>query len=412
MPATTPTLPFMVDIEIDGIAHGGEAVGRLDGKACFVAGAMPGERVEVDLTREKKRWARGRLVQVIDPSPDRVEPPCPAFGRCGGCQWQYASYERQLAWKHDVVEGQLRHLGGVASGDVLPTIAPGPSYGYRNRMDFSVVRGRPALHERRSDRLVPLDGCPLLRPELADLLATLEHLRGTRKIVLRSGVNTGDLLVLVDGRVPDAVRSWDASVVVRQHGALQTVRGRAWFEEEIDGVRLRVPAEAFFQVNTAGAETLVRLVAEAAGLREGDVLLDGYAGVGLFAATVGRAAERIITIDSGTAAFRAVERNLDAAVPGRHLALLGAFERTAPNIEERWDVAIVDPPRAGLGSSGVAAATRWGPRTVVLISCDPASLARDAGLLGAAGYALDWVQPVDLFPQTYHVETVTRFVRR
>jgi 23S rRNA (uracil1939-C5)-methyltransferase len=279
-------------------------------------------------------------------------------------------------------------------------------------MDFSVARGRPALHERRSDRLVPLEGCPLLRPELADLLATLENLRGTRKIVLRSGVNTGDVLALIEGRVPDAVRDWDASVVVRQHGALQTVRGRAWFEEEIDGVRLRVPAEAFFQINPAGAETLVRLVAEAAAVGSDDVVLDGYAGVGLFAATVGRSAKRVITIDSGTAAFRAVERNLESSLPGRYLAMLGAFEETAPGIDDRWDVAIVDPPRAGLGSSGVAAATRSGPRTVVLISCDPASLARDAGLLETAGYTLDWVQPVDLFPQTYHVETVTRFVRR
>ena len=394
------------------MAHGGEAVGRYDGKACFVAGAIPGERVEARIVKEKARWARADLVEVLVASPDRIEPVCPAFGACGGCNWQYASYGRQLEWKHDVVESQLQHLGGLDGILVKPTIAPGPPFGYRNRMDFSVSNRRPALHRHRSDRLVALDGCPLLRPELAERFAALGDLSGTRKVVLRSGVNTGDVLVVVEGRVPAAVRDWDVSVVVRQHGALQTVRGHAWLEEEVDGVRLRVPAEAFFQVNTAGAETLVGLVDEASAITGDDVLLDGYAGVGLFAATVGRKARRVVTIDSGKAAYRAVERNLERTIPGRFTSLLGSFEEAAPTVGPRWDVAVVDPPRSGLGVRGVEATTRTAPHTVVLISCDPASLARDAGLLDAAGYHLDWVQPVDLFPQTFHVETVARFVRR
>jgi 23S rRNA (uracil1939-C5)-methyltransferase len=402
----------MVRLTVDSIAHGGEAVGRIDGKAHFVAGAIPGERVEIEVFKEKSRWARGRLVEVLDPSPDRIDPPCPAYPVCGGCTWQHASYERQLEWKQDVVAGQLAHIGGLSDVEVRQTIAPGPQYAYRNRMDFSVANGRPALHEHRSDHLVELDGCPLLRPELAKRFADLGDLAGVGKIVLRSGVNTGDVLIAIEGRIPAQTERWNASVVVQSRDGVRTVHGRPWFEEEIDGVRFRVPANAFFQVNTPGAEELVRLVTGAASVTGDDVLLDGYAGVGLFAATVGRSAGLVVTIDAGRAAFDAITGNLEQVIPGRYRSLLGSFERTAPTAKDRWNVAVVDPPRAGLGANGVAAVTRTGPRTIVLISCDPASLARDASLLRASGYQIDWAQPVDLFPQTYHVETVTRFVLR
>ncbi len=402
----------MPELTIDGIAHGGEAVGRLDGKACFVAGAMPGELVEVDVIREKRRWTRARLTRVLEVSPDRVEPPCPAFGRCGGCTWQYATYERQLEWKREVVAGQLAHLGRLDGIDVRPTIAPGSPFAYRNRMDFAVSDGHPALHEQSSSRLVALNACPLLGPDLAERFAALGDLTGVRKVILRSGVNTGDQLILIEGRAPNQASAWEASVVVRSHDDLHTLRGRPWLEEEIDGVRFRIPAGSFFQVNTAGAATLVALVTAAAGVTADDILLDGYAGVGLFAATVGRTARHVVTIDSEKASFRAIAGNLEAAIPGRFQSMLGGFETTAAAVKDRWDVAIVDPPRAGLGAVGVEAVTRTAARTIVLVSCDPASLARDAGLLTTAGYRLDWVQPVDLFPQTYHVETVARFELR
>lgn len=402
----------MPDITIESLAHGGEGVGRIDGKAHFVPGVMPGELAEIDVERDKARWARGRLVRVIEPSPDRVEPPCPAFAKCGGCTWQFASYERQLEWKRDVVSGQLAHLGGLREVPVRETIAPGNPLAYRNRMDFSVVRGRPALHERASNRLVALDGCPLLCPELVERFSRLGDLSGTRKLVLRAGVNTGEALILVDGRIPSQAVGWDASVVARARRGLHTVKGRPWLEEDVDGVRFRIPADAFFQVNTAGAEVLVDLVTEAAAVTTDDVLLDGYAGVGLFAATVGRSAGRVVTIDSGEAEYRAVAENLQRSIPGSFRSLLGSFEEVVSAVPDRWDVAVVDPPRAGLGADGVAAASFTVPRTIVLISCDPASLARDARMLADVGYEAEWVQPVDLFPQTYHIETVTRFRRK
>ena len=296
--------------------------------------------------------------------------------------------------------------------DVRPTMAPGSPFAYRNRMDFAVSDGRPALHEHASNRLVALNGCPLLKPQLAERFAALGDLTGVRKVVLRTGVNTGDNLILLEGRVPDQASTWDASVVVRSHDDLHTLRGRPWFEEEIDGVRFRVPAASFFQVNTEGAEMLVALAPQRPASRPTMSSSMATPESGLFAATVGRSARRVVTIDSDKASFRAITGNLEAAIPGRFHSMLGGFEGTAGAVDDRWDVAIVDPPRAGLAAVGVDAVTRTAPRTIVLISCDPASLARDAGLLTTAGYRLDWVQPVDLFPQTYHVETVTRFELR
>ncbi|MEN8113247.1 MAG: class I SAM-dependent RNA methyltransferase [Actinomycetota bacterium] len=399
----------MPELTIDGVAHGGEGVGRIDGKAHFIAGAMPGERVEIEVVKEKRRWARGRLIDIIEASSDRIDAPCPAYPTCGGCTWQHAAYEQQLEWKREVVQGQLAHVGGLDAADVRPTIAPGSPFGYRNRMDFSVLNGRPALHEYRSSSLVPLDACLLLRPELAERFASLGDLSGVSKIVLRYGVGTGDALVLVEGKLPGHAGTWNASVVHRAREGLRIIKGRRWFEEEVGGVRFRVPAAAFFQVNSEGAGELVRLVSEAAAVTESDVLLDGYAGVGLFAGTVGRSAGRVITIDVGRSAYKAVRGNLEHSIPGRFRSLLGAFEHVAPTLDDAWDVAIVDPPRAGLGADGVAAVTGPRPRTIVLISCDPAALGRDAGLLRDEGYELEWAQPVDLFPQTYHVETVSRF---
>jgi len=399
----------MPDITIESLAHGGEGVGRINGKAHFIPGVMPGELAEIEVVRDKARWARGRLVRVVAPSPDRVEPPCPAFATCGGCTWQYAAYKRQLEWKRDIVAGQLAHLGGLGEVPVRETIAPGDPFAYRNRMDFSVVRGRPALHERASNRLVALHGCPLLCAELAERFSRLGDLSGAHKLVLRAGVNTGEALIMIEGRIPDQAGGWDASVVALAGGRLHTVKGRPWLEEEVDGVRFQIPADAFFQVNTAGAGVLVDLVAGAAAVTTDDVLLDGYAGVGLFAATVGRSAGRVVTIDSGEAAYRAIAKNLQGSIPGSFRSLLGSFEEIASTAPDRWDVAVVDPPRAGLGADGVAAVSSPAPRTIVLISCDPASLARDARMLADVGYEAHWVQPVDLFPQTYHIETVTRF---
>ncbi len=400
--------PTMLQVTPHDVAHGGEAVARHEGKTYFVAGAMPGELVSGDVTQDKGNWARLALRSVDEPSPQRVEPECVHFAECGGCQWQFADHAAQLEWKRNIVAGQLAHLGGLADVDVRPTVAPGAPFGYRNRMDFRIADGKPALFRPKSRELVPLDVCHLLAPSLADLFRRLGPLDGLRRLTLRTGVNTGDVLVVASGKLPEQVSTWGASVAVATRDGVRPYAGKPSITERVGDVTYRISALAFFQNNTSGAEALVRLVKDAAELDAGDVLLDGYAGGGLFTVALGSAVDRVIAVESDPTAVRDLRANLKTADADVDV-LKVPFESSVTRIGEPWSVAIVDPPRTGLGRGGVDVVTAADPTRIVYVSCDPASLARDARMLAMGGYRLDWATPVDMFPHTFHVETVARF---
>jgi 23S rRNA (uracil1939-C5)-methyltransferase len=372
---------------------------------------MPGERVSGEVIVDKGAWGRVRLLDILTPAPGRIEPACPHFSDCGGCQWQFADRATQLHWKASVVAGQLAHLGNVTDPPVRDPVEVGPPFGYRNRMDFVVERDGPALYRPRSRRAVRLDVCLLLHPAIAAVFDRLGDLAGVHRLTLRVGTTTGEVLAIVAGRVPAQASSWGCAVAQSRRGVVHPVVGDRAVHEEIDGVRFRITGLAFFQSNTPGAEILVRLVTEAADIGPGDTLLDAYSGGGLFAATVGRGAGRVVAVESDDIAFADLRANLRRAGVTDHRAVRGRVETVVTDLAEHWDVAIVDPPREGLGEPAVASITAARPRTVVYVSCDPASLGRDTRLLGRNGYTLEWVAPVDLFPQTYHVEAVARFVR-
>ena len=400
-----------VQLEPHDMAHGGEAVARRDGKAHFVAGALPGDIVEATVTRDKGNWARAELLTITTPSPDRTAPRCRHFGTCGGCNWQMATYEAQLRYKRNAVAGQLAHLGKIADPIVRETLSPGAPFGYRNRMDFRVLGGRAALGRRGSRDTVALDECHLLHPDLVDVFDALGDLSGVERITLRIAEASGDRLVILDGRVPDQAESWGTAVGRRRGREVQGVIGEPIVRHTIGDDVFRVTGAAFFQVNTAGAGALAQLVSEALDPEPDDVLLDAYAGGGLFAVTAGRAAGSVLAIERDDVAVRDLRRNLDTAGIDAHEVIQGDTKRTLESIDAEVDLAVVDPPRSGLGGAVVEALAEWSPRVLAYVSCDPASLARDARELGNVGYALEWAAPVDLFPQTHHIETVARFVR-
>jgi 23S rRNA (uracil1939-C5)-methyltransferase len=401
----------MVELHPHDIAHGGEAVARKDGKAHFIAGAMPGEIVEAAIVEDRGSWARAALVDVIEPSPLRQVPPCQYADVCGGCQWQFAPTETQRTWKRDIVGGQLRHLGRLPDAVVHDTVKVGPSLGYRNRMDFHVVAGQAGLYRPRSHDIVHLEQCLLLVPTLQDVYERLGRLDGVERLTLRAGTRTDVQLAIVEGEVPTDVDDWGIPVAKRSARSVRSVVGDPHLTEIVDGVTFRIPIDGFFQSNTAGAEMLVRLVSELLGVQDHETLLDGYCGAGLFGATVGQAAARVIGIDSSRDAIGAAWSNLDS-VGVDHNLVVGSFTKDIEQLDEYWDVAVVDPPRKGLGERGVEAVISAGPRTVAYVACDPASLARDARTFGNLGYSFVDATPVDMFPQTYHVETVARFERR
>ena len=360
------------------MAHGGRAVGRHEGQVVFIEGAYPDEVVEAEVTQVASRHLSARAVRILEPSPDRMTAPCPHFGPCGGCQWQTATYSAQLRWKREIVADQLRFVGRLPEILVRPTLAPGPEYGYRNRMDFRLVEGQPALHRFESHELIPLSVCLLLAPPVRALFDSLEVRPDAERVTLRAGVRTGETLVLFDDE-----------------------RGR--LHEVVAGVRFRITSRAFFQTNTDGAESLVSLVSEVLQPSTDDVLVDGYSGGGLFSATVGKGCRKVFAVESDPVALGDLNANARVHVIGKR------FERSRPLLPKQWDLAVVDPPRAGLGRAGVNTVIAGRPRSIAYVSCDPATFARDAAGLVAAGYRLDWVQPVDFFPQTYHIELVGAF---
>ena len=399
----------MVEFTPTGMAHGGAAVGRIDGKAHFIDGAMPGELVRGEVVQDKQAWARVALQEVVQKSPHRVAPPCPHFAECGGCQWQHADYPAQLEWKQSIVAGQLAHIGGLDDPPVSPTIAPGPEYGYRNRMDFSVLDGAPALTQRRTRTLVAVPGCLLLHPILCDVFKKLDHLDGVRGVTLRASTTTGAVLAVVRGPVPDEAAGWGCAVSRRDRTGVRAVIGSGDIHETVAGTELRITGDAFFQNNTAGAEALVTLITEFLEPQPGETLLDAYAGGGLFAVTVGSKAGTVIAVEANGLAVYDLRHNL-AQAGIDHRVEKGSVEDV--DIGGSWNIAIVDPPREGLRPAGVAAVTAGRPRSIAYVSCDTASLARDSRHLDEAGYRLDLATPVDLFPQTFHIEIVAQFTRK
>lgn len=432
----------IVELDLDAIAHGGEAIGRHAGKAVFVPYAIPGERVAAEIVEARERWARARLVRVLTPSPDRIAPPCPYFGpdQCGGCQWQHIAYERQAELKQAIVIDQLRRLGHIAQppvGDIivladpaqadLAALAPDAqapaadspylAFGYRNQVQLSAAPdGRLGYRSGGGPEVIAIDRCLLLADRLDELHAALDAAEaGVTGVSLRAGINTGEALLLLEtagDEQPELEINLPAAVALRTSGGIQPLIGEPWVYEEVLGRRYRVSAESFFHLNTVGAAALVELVMAYADLQPDDAVLDLYCGVGLFTLALAEHAGAVIGVESSPAACEDFAIN---AGDRMNVALHeGNVEHVLPALRVeglRCDVVVMDPPRAGAGAEVIREIAACAPRRIVYVSADPASLARDAVHLAAAGYRLVEAQPVDLCPQTYYVETVGVWVR-
>jgi 23S rRNA (uracil1939-C5)-methyltransferase len=358
-----------------------------DGRVVFVTGALPGEAVVVELTERKARFARGYVREVLEPSPDRVVPPCPHVERgCGGCTWQHVALAAQRDLKATIVADALERIGRI----VAPRVEQGPELpatGFRTTVRVAVDGGRAGFRRRRGHEVVDVDHCLVAHPLLDELLA-VGRFDGADQVTLRCGARTGERLVL-----PDPL---DAPIVVPDD-----VRRDA-FHEVVAGHRFRVSGPSFFQARPDGAEALVAAVAEAAAGAPDGPLVDAYGGVGLLAALVG-AGRPTTLVEWSRAAVEDARVNVpDAEV----LRLDVARGRPSPAA-----LVVADPARAGLGAPAVERLAGTGATHFVLVSCDPAALGRDAGLLATHGFEHDGTTLVELFPHTPHVEAVSRFIR-
>lgn len=406
-----------IALQFTTMAHGGEAMGRHNGKVIFVPYAIPREEALVEIIEDKGSYARAQLVKILSPSPYRVEPPCPHFGpgKCGGCQWQHVAYQAQLEFKAAVVRDQLARLGRLPDVSVKPTI-PSPSpWHYRNHVQFAASDdGRLGFIATDGRRVEPIQVCYLLHPLLDELFTALDvELPGLVRLSLRAGTGTGDQMIIFETQddEPPALES-DlpvSCVLLLSNGTPINLIGNNYITELVAGRRFRISATSFFQVNTAVAEELIRLVGHYLAPAGNEVLLDAYCGVGTFALSLADKVGHVIGIEEAAGAV--ADARLNASDLTNVEFIEGKVETVLPQLDTRIDLAVLDPPRQGCKPEALTALIKLAPHRIVYVSCDPATLARDARTLAEGGYQLVEVQPVDMFPQTYHIESVALCVK-
>jgi tRNA/tmRNA/rRNA uracil-C5-methylase (TrmA/RlmC/RlmD family) len=408
-----------VEAVVDGFTHGGEGVVRIEGKAVFVPGTLPGERALVRVVEDRKRWARAELVEVLEPSPDRVEPPCPYVPECGGCDLQHASPAAQRRLKTRVVIEQLTRLGGVQDPPVVSCREVGPATGYRNRAQLHAdPEGRLGFHRSGTNTVVPIDRCLILNDRAQLVRDLVGDGSGAEELVVRGTERTDRAAAtLTPGPGPLHLPEGTFDLLLEQpDGSTVTMRGTGELTEEVAGLTYAFPADAFFQNNTAGAEALVTNVLDAVGDASGALVWDLYAGVGLLSLPLVRSGAEVIAVEGHGRAAAAAERNAEA----NGLLLQVLAEPVAEILKRAVDgdpaleppeLVVLDPPRAGAGPQVIDRLIALEPPTIVYVACDVAALARDTRALEAGGYHLRRAVPLDLFPMTHHVEVVATFVR-
>ncbi|HEX2906958.1 MAG TPA: class I SAM-dependent RNA methyltransferase [Phototrophicaceae bacterium] len=384
----------LFELELTGMAYGGSAVGRHEGRAIFVPYVLPGERIRARIKQDKKRFALAEAVKLLGVAADRVEPRCPHFGPglCGGCHWQHIAYPAQLLFKQQIVADQLRRIGGLAEVVVQPTIPSPDPWNYRSHVTFQTTpAGRLGFVREDNAAVLALRECHLIRPELLDLFN--QHNRNvpenTARLRFQVGTDGAEHLAAIT--TPDEQMFGPVSANTMVH---YTIREHTF----------QVTAGSFFQVNLPQAETLVNLVLDRLGLTGTERVLDLYSGVGLFTAFLAEQAAQVTAVESYPPAITDAEQNL-AAFTNVEL-VEGAVETVLAALEGDYAAAVLDPPRAGVDAQALAALIKLAPQTIIYVSCDPSTLARDVKMLTQNGYEVLEVQPVDMFPQTYHIETV------
>ncbi|MDO4581015.1 MAG: 23S rRNA (uracil(1939)-C(5))-methyltransferase RlmD [Bacillota bacterium] len=412
----------VLQLHIDGLTSELQGVAHLHSQALFVSGALPGEDVEARLIARKKRYAIARLERIVHPAPQRSAPPCPYYEQCGGCAIQHAAYAAQLEYKRQVLAQTLQRIGGLE-------LAPRPLLGmeqpwrYRNRvMLHRGTDGRLGFYAKGSHDICVIDSCPLLLPSLNEMLAELTPLcagmKTLRHLQLRCDHQGGQMQAVLISEQPERLPCLNGVSVWNNYGAdSYGLYKRHWRDgggatpiiEDVSGLRLKLSPAAFLQVNYQQMLVMYRQIAELAALDSGDTLLDLYAGAGSIGLYLARRVSRLIGVESYAPAATDAAENARLNAIGNAEFIAEAAERFLPRYVQQGgaaDVLILDPPRAGCAPELLRAAAASGARAIVYASCDAATLARDLRLLAALGYQPQAVQPLDMFPQTAHMETV------
>ncbi len=456
----------LIDLEIDSVAFGGQGVARVGGFVLFVKGALPGDRVSALITKKKKAYGEARVVELLIPSPDRVDAPCPYAGHCGGCQWQHLSYERQLEYKQGHVLDAFTRIGTLSGVPLRPTLRSEKPFGYRNKMEFSFSERRwllpgemaSGLQDRgfalglhvpgTFDKVLDVDAC-LLQADMGNriLMCVKGFARGSglppyglkshqgfwRFLTLRHSALSGEWMVNVvtsreNSPSMDAltrelhaefplVKTVVNNITDRKAAVAAGVRevvcwGGGTIQDGIGPYVFQISANSFFQTNTLTAQRLYEKVLEYAELKGSEFVLDLYSGTGTIPIFLSRhTSGAILGMEIVESAVRDAERNCRLNDISNCRFVIGDIRETFTTLQHKPDVAIIDPPRAGMHQDVLSRVMQMTPRRIVYVSCNPPTLARDLACM-VSEYEVVEVQPVDMFPQTYHVEVVAKLERR
>lgn len=455
----------MVELIIDKVAYGGQGVARLNGLVLFVRGAIPGDRIKAQVVKKKRDYAEARLIELLEPSPDRIEAPCPYHGFCGGCQWQHMRYERQLEYKKGHVREAMSRIGSLPDVQVLDAIPSKKHYAYRNKMEFSFSDRRWFLpheyEERQGERAFALGlHVPGTFYKVIDVEACLlQHETGNRilgevkKYVKKGGIPVYELrghqgfwrfltlrhsthfdewmvnLVTSEERrdvvqplaealchsfpnihtVVNNINTRKAAIAVGE--SERVLLGDGAIQDRLGPFRFHISANSFFQTNSLTAEQLYQKVVEFSELKGPEWVLDLYSGTGTIPIFLSKKAEGVIGMEIAESAVLDAQRNCEANGIKNCQFVSGDIRERLSTLKLKPDVLIIDPPRAGMHKNILSRVMELGTERVIYVSCNPATMARDLGTM-RQDYHIVEIQPVDMFPHTYHIEAIAKLVRR
>lgn len=413
-----------MQIEIENIAFGGSGLGKDDGKVFFVRGGLPKDILEIKIIKDKGKYAEAVISKIIKPSPDRIEPLCPVFNLCGGCQLQNLNYPAQLREKENILKETLGRIGGLHDTPIEPIVPSPDEFGFRNKVTLSAWFYKSHWHlgynQKGSTRKVPIESCPISTDivdktikRLSQVLVSLgdPHFPLDKIHISSNGVKSQITLVPLHNRKGDTLKTLHRHL--KRHPETENVSiagiGETGFEFSILENKFMTTPSAFTQVNSSVNELMIKTVLEWAELSEATTVLDLYSGIGNFSIPLALKSKEVLGVEISKNSVKLANKNLELNSIN-NTVFQNASSEDAVNIlndqEEKFDLVVLDPPREG-AKEIIDGLVKLSPEKIIYISCDPATLARDLGKLSESGYKVEKVRPFDMFPQTFHIESVT-----